>query len=554
MLNALHIEQFAIIDSAHIHFERGFNVLSGETGAGKSILIDALSLALGERAEAAMIRHGADKASIQAIFTPLAPSLQSQLQTDDLDDPDNPTQCLIRRQIRASGSKAYLNDQTITSRKLKTLSEQLISIHGQQANQSLLKSSAQRQRLDRFAQLQQHSKQLQHLYQQWQAAELAHQNWLEQQASHRERLSLLDYQLEELNDCAPQADEFEQLAQQQISLSAADDILHNGNALTQLLRDNDDLSANALLHQGQQLLEQLSRRDPRFNEAAELLEQSLIYLDEAYDTLNKQLFHTEHDPEKLAAVETRMSALHSLARKHHCPPEQLHDHWQQLRAEHEQLSTLSDSGTALATALTAAEKAYNDSAKQLSAQRAKAAKTLSKEVENWIRQLGMEQAVFSIALQTTTPSASGIDEITFLLCANPGQSAQALNKVASGGELSRISLAIEVACLDEAAVPSIIFDEIDAGIGGEVADTVGKLLHKLSANRQVLCITHLPQVAAYADHHFLIEKSSDKQQTQTRVTRLNDKQRIREIARMLGNADSTTSQEHAKTMLAQKDA
>ena len=280
-----------------------------------------------------------------------------------------------------------------------------------------------------------------------------------------------------------------------------------------------------------------------------------MYLSEASDALGKQLNKIEHDPEALAETEARMSALHALARKHHIDPDQLPTHWQKLAAEHQTLAQKNQSGSELEAACQTAEADYHAKAAALSAARQKAAPALARDVEQWIRQLGMEKATFAIEVQPAArPAAHGSDDITYTLCANPGQTLQPLAKVASGGELSRVSLAIEVACLDETPTPppTIIFDEIDTGIGGEVADTIGRLLHTLGQSRQVLCITHLPQVAAYADAHYRIEKHSDGKQTQTRVTALDDEARISEIARMLGSADSDTSREHARAMLASK--
>lgn len=550
MLEQLNISQLAIITRSQIRFQQGFNVLSGETGAGKSILIDALSLVLGARADASAIRHGADSAQVIATFTPIPAPLEQHLHQDGLDNPDDQHTCLIRRSVRDSGSKAWLNDHPITSSKLKTLSSQLVSIHGQHANQSLLKATEQQRRLDRFAGHPELLNAVAQAYRHWQQLEQRWQTWQQQRQENDERLSLLAYQLEELNDIAPQEDEFSQLANQQNTLASVDSILAHGSNLAALLQDHDD-ALSAHLRHARQLSEKLTEIDEQFSETAELIEQSLIYADEAYDTLTRRLSRIEHDPEQLASIEARMSALHSLARKHHCQPDELHSHWQALQHEYNTLSRQSSANDQLDEQRSTALQTYSAHADKLSRARQRAAQSLSQEVEHWIQQLGMAHATFSIDVRPAEhPSVHGQDNIQFLLCANPGQTLQPLNKVASGGELSRVSLAIEVSSLDEHPVPTIIFDEIDAGIGGEVADTVGRLLHTLSRNRQVLCITHLPQVAAYADHHYRIAKSSDATSTSTDVTLLNDEQRISEIARMLGNADSTTSREHAKAMLA----
>lgn len=549
MLEQLNIEQLAIIQRSQIRFQPGFNVLSGETGAGKSILIDALSLLLGARADSSSIRHGADKAQVIANFIDNPEHLAKLLNEEGLDDLDDPQGCLIRRTVRESASKAYLNDHPVTAAKLKGIGAHLVSIHGQHANQTLVKSDEQRRRLDRFAGHRELLDDVNRAYGNWQKLERAWQDWQQQRSDSEERLNLLAYQLEELNELAPQENEFEQLSAEQNTLASVDSILEHGSNLGNLLQDNDE-SINALLRHARQLSEKLAEIDDRFSETYDMIEQSLIHADEAYDALHKRLSRIEHDPEQLANIEARMSALHSLARKHHCTPDELYSHWQALQHEYENLQRQSNDSNQLDDQRDAALQHYNNVADKLSNARQKAAATLSKEVEGWIRQLGMQRATFAVDVRSAErPAAHGQDDVNFLLCANPGQTLQPLSKVASGGELSRVSLAIEVSCLDEAPVPTIIFDEIDAGIGGEVADTVGSLLHRLSHNRQVLCITHLPQVAAYADHHYLIEKSSDDTSTQTRVTPLDEDTRIIEIARMLGSADSATSREHARAML-----
>ena len=552
MLEQLTIDQIAIIEHSEIHFRPGYNVLTGETGAGKSILIDALGLVLGERADASSIRHGEKRATVSATFRDLSAAHQQALADDGLDDPDNPGQVVIRRTLRDGGSKAWVNDQNVTGGKLKTLAAALVNIHGQHHNQALLKNDEQRRRLDRYAGHRELLASCADAYRYWQQLEKDHAAWQTARTSDEERLALLAYQLDEIEQLAPQEDEFDQLAAKQTLLASADQILASGSRLAEQLSDGDHNLHSALRH-AQREAEHLAAIHDNYRETAELLEQSAVYLSEASDSLAKQLGKIEHDPEALAETEARMSALHALARKHHIDPGQLPAHWQTLAAEHEALSQKNQSGSALEAACRAAEADYHNKAAALSAARQKAAPALARDVEQWLHQLGMEKATFAIDVQPAArPAAHGNDDITYTLCANPGQTLQPLAKVASGGELSRVSLAIEVACLDETPTPTVIFDEIDSGIGGEVADTIGRLLHTLGQNRQVLCITHLPQVAAYADAHYRIEKHSDNRATQTRVTALDDEARITEIARMLGSAASDTSRDHARTMLARK--
>ncbi|MFC2406270.1 MAG: DNA repair protein RecN [Cardiobacterium sp.] len=554
MLEQLTIDQIAIIEHSEIHFRPGYNVLTGETGAGKSILIDALGLVLGERADASSIRQGEKRATVSATFRDLSSAHQQALADDGLDDPDNPGQVVIRRTLRDGGSKAWVNDQNVTGGKLKTLAAALVNIHGQHHNQALLKNDEQRRRLDRYAGHRELLAACADAYRHWQQLEKDHAAWQTARTSDEERLALLAYQLDEIEQLAPQEDEFDQLAAKQTLLASADQILASGSRLAEQLSDGEHNLHSALRH-AQREAEHLAAIHDNYRETAELLEQSAVYLSEASDSLAKQLGKIEHDPEALAETEARMSALHALARKHHIDPGQLPAHWQTLAAEHEALSQKNQSGSALEAACRAAEADYHTKAAALSTARQKAAPALARDVEQWLHQLGMEKATFAIDVQPAArPAAHGNDDITYTLCANPGQTLQPLAKVASGGELSRVSLAIEVACLDETPTPppTIIFDEIDTGIGGEIADTVGRLLHTLGQNRQVLCITHLPQVAAYADAHYRIEKHSDNHATQTRVTALDDEARITEIARMLGSAASDTSRDHARTMLARK--
>ncbi len=554
MLEQLTIDQIAIIEHSEIPFRPGYNVLTGETGAGKSILIDALGLVLGERADASSIRHGQSRATVSATFSALSSAHQHTLAEDGLDDPDNPGQAVIRRTLRDGGSKAWINDQTITGGKLKTLAATLVNIHGQHHNQALLKNDEQRRRLDRYAGHRDQLAACADAYRHWQQLEKEREAWQAARTSDEERLALLAYQLDEIEQLAPQDGEFDELAARQTLLASADQILASGNRLAAQLSEGDNNLQSALRY-AQREAEHLAAIHDNYRETAELLEQSAVYLSEASDALGKQLNKIEHDPEALAETEARMSALHALARKHHVDPGQLPAHWQKLAAEHQTLAQKNQSGSELEAACQTAEADYHAKASALSAARQKAAPALARDVEQWIRQLGMEKATFAIDVQPAArPAAHGSDDITYTLCANPGQTLQPLAKVASGGELSRVSLAIEVACLDETPTPppTIIFDEIDTGIGGEVADTIGRLLHTLGQSRQVLCITHLPQVAAYADAHYRIEKHSDGKQTQTRVTALDDEARISEIARMLGSADSDTSREHARAMLASK--
>lgn len=550
MLTQLEIKEFAIIEHSTIEFKNGFNVLSGETGAGKSILIDAISLLLGGRADANMVRHGAQKADIQAYFTQPPASIMVQLEEKELQDDENPQLLHIRRIIREKGNKTFINSQSTTTQTLKDFSSQLINIHGQHANQALLQNSEQRRRLDRYGKLNDLCREVAQAQEHWLKAQKKLQQWQEEKNQHQEKLALMHYQLEEFSQIQPKEGEFEEINLEHQNLAQADTILRNISEVIEILEDGTP-NINSLMRQILQQNERLCEIHPRFQESLELLQQAQIYLQEAYDSLNHAQQRTEHNPEKLQILDERMALLHQLARKHHIAPETLHLKYQTLQEEYSALKNLEEKGDAYQEIVNKAEKDYMQLAEKLSQARQKAAQNFAQDVLQWIKQLGMEKAQFSVEIKTDKKiSAHGFDEVQFLLCANPGQQMQALTKVASGGELSRISLAIEVACLDDNAVPhTLIFDEIDAGIGGEIADTIGKMLAKLSQTRQVLCITHLPQVAIYAHQHYRIEKQSDDKSTKTQVIQLDHKARIIEIARMLGDAESASSREHAKNML-----
>lgn len=552
MLDTLSIRQFAIIERAEIHFRPGFTVLSGETGAGKSILIDALSLLMGNRADPGMIRHGAEKADLNARFSNLPKALSEQLDNDELIDEEAPDNCLIRRTLREKGGKVFINTHPLTSARLRTLSVCLLDIHGQHANQALVRSGEQRDRVDRFGKLGKLLATVADTYQHWQKQLQRARAWQEERTTSAERLELIRYQLDEFERIAPQENEFTTLAKAQQLLAASDEILAKGGQLKAWLHENEP-SLSEQLHAAFETATALAALNPDFHEARDLLNQAGVHLDEASDSLSRALNRIEHDPARLAEIDARMSALYGLARKHRLDPQELHSKWQSLRAEHDAVQRKEKSGETLEAVSEAAHTAYNQSADSLTAARRTAGERLAEKVQQLVRQLGMARAIFTVEhLPAQRPSAKGRDEIRFLLCANPGQTPQPLAKVASGGELSRVSLAIEVAGLDEAALPeTLIFDEIDAGIGGEIADTIGKLLQRLGRTRQVLCITHLPQVAVWADHHYTIEKITNEDSTRTCIERLAPKQRIIEIARMLGSANADTSREHARVMLEQ---
>lgn len=545
MLNRLCIQQFALIDYSEIAFGAGFNVISGETGAGKSILIDAIALLLGERAQAAMIRPHADTAEICAQFDALPEAAQTLLTAEQ-----KTPSCVIRRSIREKSGKIWINEQKSTAQFLKTFTPALVTIHGQHKNQALLKADEQRARLDDFGQLTLEKNAVRAAWQHWQTQQKRYQEAQAQQRDFMQRQEWLRYQLAQFDELAVQENEFMQLSQEHHRLSYADELLSKGAQLSQMLYE-DAASVDFSLHRSGQMMVQLAEKCSDFQEAADLLQQSLIYLREAYDSFATQLRHIELDPERLAAIDERMAALHGAAKKYRITPEQLYDYEQQLRRELEQIENHALQEAQLAEQCALAADDYHRCAARLSDARKTVAPQLAAAMMHWLHQLGMENATFHIDVLSGKASSFGQDEVHFLLSANLGHPLQPLAKVASGGELARISLAIETTCFNAQSVPTVIFDEIDSGIGGEVADTVGRLLHTLSKHCQVLCVTHLPQVAAWADHHFAIEKFTTENETKTLIRALDEQQRIIEIARMLGDASSPISKQHACALLQQ---
>lgn len=554
MLSELTIRNFAIIDDLSLTLAQGMTVLSGETGAGKSILIDALGLLLGDRADSDAVRDGEARAEITAAFV-LHDAAQAQqwLREHDLDDGD---EAILRRVIsREDRSRNWINGAPVNARDLAALGEFLVDIHGQHEHQSLLKSPVQRQILDAHGA---HTKQVQAV-----ATNHATLNALEQRiadleqldASGQSRLELLRYQANELQALNLQADALDELEAEHRRLGNAERLISDGQNALNLLYDNEDDAAVNLLGAAERLLKDLSEIDPNFAPATEMAASARIQTAEAADSLRRRLEQLDLDPQRLTEIDNRLAEIQDIARKHHCRPKDLPEHTQRLNTELDELENAQGLLQQLRVEHEQALAAYQAAAKTLHKARSKAGASLSAEVTTTIRGLGMPQGVFEIDVELDAqrpPSAHGLDRINFLVSANPGQKARALDKVASGGELSRISLAIQVAAAASTRVPTLVFDEVDAGIGGGVAEIVGRLLRRLGADRQALCVTHLPQVAAQAQQHLVVAKTVSKKRTRTQITVLDADDRVQELARMLGGMDITEqTRAHASEMLAQ---
>ena len=548
MLLALSLQNFVIVEKLHLDFQTGFTVLTGETGAGKSITLNALSLLLGDKADYSQVREGAKEAVLSALFDisgqpDLADTLREQgLLEDDGDE------LSVRRIIDAKGkSRSFINNQAATLAQLKAISSQLIDIHGQNAHHSLNQESAQRRLLDAFAGCLPLAEQTKTHYRAWQSAQQAlqaAQQQSEQTDVERERL---EWQLNELNQLNTEEGEWEALSRSHDSLANAAELLEAAYEAQEYVSGDDGMKS--LARRCHRLLDSLGNIEPRFAESLEMLDSIDAELSEISHLLGNVIDSVEINPNELAAKEKRMQELMSAARKYRIEPEQLPEKYLAVQAALQDLEAAADID-ALEKAVAEAERQYRQTAQQLSAARAKAACTLAEETTAHMQQLAMKGAKFHIELLPSQPTEHGLEHIQYQVAANKGSRLQPLNKVASGGELARISLSIQVVTSQYTQVPTLIFDEVDTGIGGGVAETVGKALQLLGRKHQVLAITHLPQVAACGEHHWQVAKRSDGEQTVSEIKVLDTEARIEELARMLGGEKITaTTRQHAAEML-----
>lgn len=547
MLQRLIIRDFVIVDQLELEFGHGFGALTGETGAGKSILIDALSLALGERADASIIRAGAERAEITAEFDVTADgALARWLQTNDFDA----ATCLLRRIVDQSGrSRAYINGTAAPLGQLREMATFLADIHGQNAHHSLLNTDAQRALLDAHADAHELLREVATAYSAWrQACEARKIAMTDSEAAARER-ELLEWQVKELTALAFSTEEWQETETEQRRLSNASELLDAATTALVVLDDSETAALSALQHAGARLNE-LTMVDPALGEAAKLFDSAVIQLEESALALRRYQDHLELDPSRLSELDGRIDAVTQMARKYRVPPTELTALLARLTAQLDELSLRADPA-ALAEREQATEAAYLAVAEKLSALRSKTAQRLSQEVSSGMQELAMSGGQFAIALETLREGASfGLESVEFQVAANAGQSLRPLAKVASGGELSRIGLALQVIASQANPVGTLIFDEVDVGIGGRVAEIVGRMLRSLGKTHQVLCVTHLPQVAAQADWQWSIIKETRNATVVSSVCILDQESRVTEIARMLGGEKITsTTQRHAAEML-----
>lgn len=548
MLIHLSIHQFALVEHLDLELEKGMSVITGETGAGKSILLDALGLALGSRADIGFIRHGAEQAEISATFIP-NPTATLWLEHHDIPLDD----CIIlRRVITSEGrSRGYINGRTASSSDMRELGQLLIEVHSQHAHQQLLQKDSAREVLDAYAGLQLPVKETELLFSEWQALAKKLQKLQEDSSDTQAQRQLLSYQVAEFRELNPNETELDELETEQKLLANAESTLLDSQTALAACIDDDDNNAMRLTLLALNRLNNIDDQHLLLNEARELLQQAHIQLEEAGLSLQRYLEQVDINPHRLQQVEQRLSELYALSRKHHIQPENLYVHWQQLEHELEQLS-LSDEGLEeLTQQLTIKQQEYHSAAQALSQARQQAAAEMDKKIESHFGALALGNAKFVTDIQPAAASRHGIDTINFMVQTNPGTPIGLLSKVASGGELARISLAIQVVTAASSNIPSLIFDEVDVGIGGGTAERVGRLLRQLGDTSQVLCVTHQPQVASLAHQHYQISKISGKSTTHTQLRLLNSTQRSEEIARMLGGVEITAQTlAHAQEMLA----
>jgi DNA repair protein RecN (Recombination protein N) len=552
MLVNLTIIDLAVVKSLDLDLAKGMSVLTGETGAGKSILLTALGLALGDRADSGFIRPDCKRAEINLEFdltdVPLA---QQWLKGHDLDDEEH---CLIRRVVSDDGrSKATINNRPVTLQILQELSEKLVQIHGQHAHLTLLNNDEQRRLLDAFGKNQPLLDKVNECYKQWHKANKELENLSKASSDQQQREEFLRYQIDELQHLDLQSYNYTVLSEEHDKLANLENILAIGQRQVDSLYENDQLSVNQMLNQSVNDITQIARYAPELNEISAMLSEAQIQTEEAALQLRRFIKAQEADPGRMAILENQIGVIQKLSRKHHVNPEELPELAQNLERE---LHGVTHSGERIAALTLKTEyllKQYQQLASELSLIRRQQGTKLQQQISLMVKELGMPQGEFLVdcsALADNTPKLNGKDKIEFLVCANPGLPPKPLAKVASGGELSRISLAIQVTTSNDNTTPTMIFDEVDSGIGGGIAEIVGQKLRSLGLGRQVLCVTHLPQVAAQAHHHLYVEKNNQTDITSSTVRLLDEEERVAEIARMLGGVTITeNTRAHAREML-----
>ncbi|MFT2090989.1 DNA repair protein RecN [Paraglaciecola sp. 2405UD69-4] len=543
MLTHLSIRNFAVVKTLDVDFTPGMTAITGETGAGKSISVDALGLCLGERADSGMVRTGAAKAEVSATFDIKQQKAALEwLNEHELADAD---EVIIRRVISSEGrSKAFINGTPVPLQQLKGLGQQILSIHGQHAHQHILKNENQKHLVDQYAEHQQLLDKVSSRYQVLRAQKQQYQSLLEGQKQRADRSQLLSYQIQELDEFDLAEGEFIELEIEHKKLSHSQTLLEQSQISFHQLYEAEDFNALSAVQNSVDRLTELQEHDPSLSPIVSMLTEASIQIDEAANELRAYTEQLEIDPMRMQNVEARYSQALNLSRKHNVQPESLYEFHQNLNAEYKGLVQDDSLLEELEEQLALLELEYRKAALQLSSSRKKAAKAFAKEVEKHVHQMNMADTQFEITIEHDElgkPHSSGLDTVRFMVSTNKGQAKDQLDKVVSGGELSRIGLAIQVISSSSSDIATMIFDEVDSGISGSTASVVGQLLRKLGHSTQVICVTHLPQVAARAHNQMFVTKFSDKNTTETHMISLKENERIEELARLLAGDTLTES-------------
>ena len=553
MLSQLTIRNFAVVKSLDIEFHNGMTAITGETGAGKSIALDALSLCLGSRADANWVRPGQEKAEITAVFALEDASPAHQWLTENEFDADD--DCVLRRVIQRDGrSKAWINGTPVPVSQQKSLAPLLVNIHGQHEHQLLLKEEHQLTLLDSYARHQHLLDKVQQDYKNWASVEKQYQSYQQQKEELEAQRQLLEYQVNELNEFALADGEFDELEQKHKRLSNSKVLLEAGVFALNALYEGEHNNASSLVQSASQRLAEAEEMDTALSPINQLLQQAKVHIEEAALELRQYQDDLELDPGELQIIEDRLSAAIHLAKKHQIPGSELSQQHKKLIDELDNLEQAGEQAEKLDEDRQQARKIYRESSLKLSASREQAAAELSQKISSSMQELNMPHGRFVIQVEHDASARAtrlGTDEVEFLVTTNPGQPIQALNKVASGGELSRISLAIQVMTATQKTVPTMMFDEVDVGVSGPTASIVGSMLQALGKTSQVICVTHLPQVAAKAHQQLQVSKSTDGAETETAVVALSKEQRVVELARLLGGDKVTDmAKANARELLA----
>ena len=554
MLKSIFIKNFAIIDELELDFYDGMSVLTGETGAGKSIIIDALNLALGNRADRSVARVKNENVEVVATLeNKNSKEANNWLKEHDLDDGD---ECVLRRVINKDGkSKAYINNSPSSVTALRSLGDLFVDVYGQHEHQSLMRIDMQRQLLDGFANTNKRLEKLATIFRLWQSLKNQLRIAESNQTDSLAKLELLRYQFQELQELNLQTDEYEEINEKFTRLNNSKELNENSMRISQQLAGDDDSSIYDNLSALISDTEKFAAIDENLKEPLETLRSIHIQTKEVATSLRNYSEKISSDPKEVNILEDRITAIEEISRKHKIKPKELVSMHASIKNELDGLESNHEDPEKIKVSIQEAEQLYRSTAKKISSSRKKAANELNESITESMQALGMQGGRFHIKIEpkkSTELTLNGLDEILFLVSTNPGQSLRALNKVASGGELSRLSLAIQMATSNNLEIATLIFDEVDTGVGGATAEIVGKHLRKLGNNAQVFCVTHLPQVAAQSHHHYKVNKFEKNESIATEISHLSEKDRIEELARMLGGVELTkNTQEHAKELLRQ---